>query len=121
MFRTSLTLAERLLKEAQARHSAGMATKIDLLEGQVGIANARLNVLQAENIVRSSEDQLLALIGRFELDAPVGPTVVDEFESEATPSTQASYAQALEHQPALLERALFYRASYGPAARAGEG
>ena len=101
VFRTSLTLAERLLKEAEARHTAGMATKIDLLEGRVGIANARLNVLQAENIVRSSEDQLLALIGRFELDAPVGATVMDEFFSEVTTSTQASYAQALVHQPAL--------------------
>jgi outer membrane protein len=101
VFRTSLTLAERLLKEADARHTAGMATKIDLLEGRVGIANARLNVLQAENIVRASEDQLLALIGRFEFDAPLGPTVVDESLPDATPSVQSSYALALDHQPAL--------------------
>lgn len=101
VFRTSLTLAERLLKEAQARHTAGMATKIDLLEGQVGIANARLNVLQAQNIVRSSEDQLLALIGRFEFDTPVGATVVDESLPDVAPSIQDSYAQALDHQPAI--------------------
>jgi outer membrane protein TolC len=100
VFRTSLTLAERLLKEAQARHTAGMATKIDLLEGQVGIANARLNVLQAENIVRASEDQLLMLIGRFQLETALGPTLVDE-SPETTPSEQDSYAEALDHQPAI--------------------
>jgi len=100
VFRTSHTLAERLLKEAEARHTAGMATKIDLLEGRVGVANARLNVLQAENVVRSSEDQLLMLIGRFALETPLGPTLVDEVP-EAIPSEQDSYAQALEHQPAI--------------------
>jgi outer membrane protein len=100
VFKTSLTLAERLLKEAEARHTAGMATKIDLLEGRVGVANARLNVLQAQNVVRSSEDQLLMLIGRFELEAPLGSTVVDE-TPESTPSEQDSYAQALAHQPAI--------------------
>lgn len=100
VFKTSLTLAERLLKEAEARHTAGMATKIDLLEGRVGVANARLNVLQADNVVRSSEDHLLMLIGRFELEAPLGPTLVDE-TPESTPSEQDSYAQALDHQPAI--------------------
>src|SRR5262245_44143260 len=66
VFKTSLTLAERLLKEAQARHTAGMATKIDLLEGRVGVANARLNELQAGNVVSSREHTLLAVVGRFE-------------------------------------------------------
>src|SRR6185295_8110555 len=100
VFKTSLTLADRLLKEAEARHTAGMATKIDLLEGRVGVANARLNVLQAENVVRSSEDQLLMLIGRFELESALGTTVVEEMP-ESRPSEQDSYAQALEHQPAI--------------------
>src|SRR5690606_27034413 len=73
VFRSSLQLAETLLKEAQARHRAGMATKLDLLQGEVGVANARLGLLQAENAVKASEDALLALIGQFELDTPPGP------------------------------------------------
>ena len=101
VLRTSLQLAERLLDEARARHDAGMGTKLDLLEAQVGIANARLNVLQAENAVRSSEDQLHRLIGRFEFDAPLGPTVVDESAPDTLPTVEASYAQAMDHQPAL--------------------
>lgn len=101
VLRTSQQLAERLLQEARARHTAGMATKLDLLEAQVGIANARLNVLQAENLVRSTEDQLHKLIGRFEFDAPLGPTVVEETVPDTLPTVEASYAQALDHLPAL--------------------
>jgi outer membrane protein len=101
VLRTSLQLAERLLDEAQARHNAGMGTKLDLLEAQVGIANARLNVLQAENTVRSSEDQLHRMIGRFELDAPLGQTVVDESMPDTLPTVDDSYAVAIQHQPAL--------------------
>lgn len=101
VLRTSQRLAERLLEEARARHDAGMGTKLDLLEAQVGIANARLNVLQAENTVRSDEDQVHRLIGRFEFDAPLGPTVVEESAPDPLPTVVASYAQALEHQPGL--------------------
>lgn len=101
VLRTSLQLAERLLDEAQARHDAGMGTKLDLLEAQVGIANARLNVLQAESSVRANEDQLHGLIGRFEFDVPIGPTVVDDSVPDALPTVEASYAQAIEHLPAL--------------------
>jgi outer membrane protein TolC len=101
VFNTSQQLAERLLREADARHTAGMATKLDILEAQVGIANAKLNVLQAENAVRASEDQLLAMIGRFELDTPIGATRVDDVSSDVSPTVDASYALALEHQPAL--------------------
>lgn len=101
VLKTSLQLAERLLDEARARHDAGMATKLDLLEAQVGIANARLNVLQAENAVRENEDRLHELIGRFELDAPLGPTVVEESALDPAPTVAASYAEALDHRPAL--------------------
>jgi outer membrane protein TolC len=79
-----------------------MATKLDILEAQVGIERARLNVLQAEKISRSAEDALLALIGQFELDDAVGPTIVDDVAAAATPTPGASYARALEHQPAIL-------------------
>ena len=100
VFTISLQLAQTLLKEAEGRHRAGMATKLDLLQAQVGIANARLNLLQAEKTVKSSEDNLLALIGQFELDAPLGTTVIDETASDATLSVDESYAMALEAQPA---------------------
>jgi outer membrane protein TolC len=100
VFTISLQLAQTLLKEAEGRHRAGMATKLDLLQAQVGIANARLNLLQADKTVKASEDNLLALIGQFELDAPLGPTVIDDTAPSATLSIDESYALALEAQPA---------------------
>jgi outer membrane protein len=99
VFRISQQLAEALLKEAEGRHRAGMATKLDLLQAQVGIANARLNLLQAEATAKTSEDNLLALIGQFELDEPLGPTVVDDTMPSRPPSVDESYALALEAQP----------------------
>jgi outer membrane protein len=100
VFTLSRQLAEALLKEAEARHRAGMATKLDLLQAQVGIANARLNLLQAEKTVKTSEDNLLALVGQFELDAPLGPTTIDGNALPVRTSVDESYALALENQPA---------------------
>jgi outer membrane protein TolC len=99
VFRISLQLAEALLKEADGRHRAGMATKLDLLQAQVGIANARLSLLQAEKTVKSSEDGLLALTGQFRLDESVAPTVVDDSSPASPPNVDESYALALETKP----------------------
>ena len=101
VFRSSLELARKLLEEAQARKAAGMATKLDVLQAEVGVANARRAVLEAENTVKTSEEALLALIGRFELDRPLGPTVIDDDVVEPLPDVDSSYALALQHQPEL--------------------
>jgi outer membrane protein len=100
VFRASMQLAETLLKEAEGRHRVGMATRLDRLQAQVGIANARLNLLQAEKTAQTSEDNLLALIGQFALDQPLGPTVVDDTAPSRPANVDESYAMALEAQPA---------------------
>lgn len=101
VLRTSLQLANRLLDEARARRAAGMATKLDVLQAEVGVANARRAVLEAESTVRTAEEALLALIGRFELDGPLGPTVIDDSISGPLPEVESSYAAALQRHPAL--------------------
>ncbi len=98
VFQVSLNLANRLLEEAKAKKEVGKATDIDVLQAQVGVANARSNVLQAEKSVRDSGDALLALIGRFELDAELGPTRFEEFTGEL-PVAAASYQLAIQNQP----------------------
>ena len=72
VFRVSLALANRLLEEAQAKKTVGTATDIDVLQAQVGVANARSNVISGEKSVKDTGDALLAIIGRFELDTPLG-------------------------------------------------
>ncbi len=78
VFRSSLQLAQALLSEAQQRRTAGMATGLDVLQAEVGVANARRSVLEAQRTVRASEDALTALIGRFQFETPLGPTRADE-------------------------------------------
>jgi outer membrane protein len=98
VFRVSLTLANRLREEAQAKKTVGTATDIDVLQAQVGEANARSNVLSGEKSVQDSADALLALIGRFELDAPLGVAKFDDFTGQL-PVTASSYQLALHNQP----------------------
>lgn len=68
----SLELAERLLEENRARLNTGIATDLEVLQAEVGVANARRTLLQAEQTVRDNEDALLNLIGRFAFDVPPG-------------------------------------------------
>jgi outer membrane protein TolC len=98
VFRVSLDLANRLLEEAQAKKTVGTATAIDVLQAQVGVANARSNVITAEKSVKDTADALLALIGRFELDTPLGNAKFEDFTGQL-PVIESSYQLALHHQP----------------------
>ncbi len=89
--RSSLALARRLHEEARTRREVGTATDLDVLQAEVGVANARRGVLLAEQSVHDRSDQLLALIGRFELDAPLGATRLP-----ATPVSRPALDAALQ-------------------------
>ncbi len=105
VYQLSLDLAQKLLDEAQVRKTTGVATDIDVLQAQVGVANARRNVLQAEQTVQDSSDALLAVLGRFELDAPLGSTRFEDFSGQL-PVIESSYQLALRHQPDYLSAKL---------------
>jgi outer membrane protein TolC len=98
VFQMSLNLANRLLEEAQAKKTVGTATDIDVLQAQVGVANARSNVLTAEKSTRDTADALLALIGRFEFDTILGNAGFEDFTGQL-PLIDSSYQLALHHQP----------------------
>ncbi|MEJ1961220.1 MAG: TolC family protein [Gammaproteobacteria bacterium] len=103
VFRASLQLAQALLSESQSRRTAGMATGLDVLQAEVGVANARRSVLDAQRTMRAAEDRLTALIGRFQFDSPVGATRAEADEpGEVAPTIESSYRMALERYPALL-------------------
>ncbi len=97
----SLTLANRLLDEAKTRRDTGVATDLDVLQAEVGVANARRSVILAEQTVKDREDGLLSLIGQFELDAPIGSVRFGEI-TDATPVFASSYALAKQNQPDFL-------------------
>ncbi len=97
----SLALAQRLYDEAKTRRQTGVATDLDVLTGEVGVANARSGVILAEQQVKDRQDALLALIGQFELDTAVGPVHFNEI-TEATPVFASSFDQAKRNQPDYL-------------------
>lgn len=97
----SLALANKLFDEARTRRDTGVATDLDVLQAEVGVANARRNVLLAEQSVKDRQDALLALIGQFELDSSVGPVRFAEVTA-ATPVFASSYQMARQNQPDYL-------------------
>ena len=101
VFNTSYALANRLYDEAKTRRDTGVATDLDVLQAQVGVANARRNVVLAEQAAKDRQDALLALIGQFELDSSVGSVRFPEV-SNATPVYASSLQMARQSQPDFL-------------------
>ncbi|MBW8782127.1 MAG: TolC family protein [Verrucomicrobia bacterium] len=99
VYRFSLGVAQKLLEENKARRTAGVATELDVLQAEVGVANARRNLLLADQTVRNSEDALLQLIGQFEFSTAPGAIQLVE-EPVPDVSFDHSYALALANEPA---------------------
>ncbi len=97
----SMELANRLFNESKARRDAGVATNLDVLQAEVGVANARRNTILAEKDVKDRQDSLLSLISQFELDTDVGPVHFREVEA-AVPVFASSYLMAKQNQPDYL-------------------
>lgn len=97
----SLDLAQRLFDEAKTRRDTGVATDLDVLQAEVGVANARRSVLLSEQDVKDRTEALLALIGQFQLDEQVGATPLPKV-SEALPTYASSLAAAKQNQPDYL-------------------
>jgi outer membrane protein TolC len=96
--RFSLELAERLLEENQTRRDTGIATDLEVLQAEVGVANARRSLIQAQQTVRDREDALLNLIGQFEFNQSIGEVKLSDLETPAV-SMERSFQLAREQSP----------------------
>lgn len=96
----SLQLAQQLLEENRTRRQTGVATDLDVLQAEVGVANSRRAILLADQAVRDREDALLQLIGQFEFNQPVAAV---GFDQGAVPAVtfESSYHLARANQPEL--------------------
>lgn len=97
----SLALANRLFDEAKTRRDTGVATDLDVLQAEVGVANARRGTILAEQAVKDRQDSLLALIGQFALDETLGTVRFSEV-TDSLPVFGSSYAMAKQNQPDFL-------------------
>lgn len=97
----TLEYNQRLFEENQARRATGVATDLDVLSAEVGVATARRNLILAERNVRDVEDRLLNLINLPTFDVRVGPVAFNDYR-EGVPSFAHSYKRAREYYPDTL-------------------
>lgn len=98
VYQFSLGVAQRLLDENKSRRTAGVATDLEVLQSEVGVATAQRNILLAQQTVRNNEDSLLRLIGQFEFDSAPGTVRLPD-DSLPAVTFGHSYALALANQP----------------------
>ena len=94
----SRDLAQRLLEENEAKRESGVATDLDVLQAQFGVANAERDILLAEKSVKDREDELLSLIDRFRFADGVGTVDLGEPNFDEV-SFDYSYKLARENRP----------------------
>src|SRR5690606_1082574 len=100
----TLQYNQKLFEENEARRATGVATPLDVLSAEVGVANARRNLIQAEQAVRDAEDNLLNLINVPTFEVQIGPVAFDEYRA-GKPSFAESYRRAREYYPDTLSAA----------------
>jgi outer membrane protein TolC len=72
----SLDVRKRLLEENRARRDTGVATDLEVLQAEVGVATAARDLLLARQTARDREDEFLRLLGRETFENPVGPVTL---------------------------------------------
>ncbi|MES2694102.1 MAG: TolC family protein [Verrucomicrobiota bacterium] len=97
----SLEYNQRFLEENSARRQTGVATDLDVLSAEVGLARARQQLVQAQQSVRDAEDRLLNLINDPSFEARVGPVAFDDYKG-GIPNFSESYKRAREYYPETL-------------------
>jgi outer membrane protein len=92
---------QKLFEENQARRSTGVATDLDVLSAEVGVATSRRGIIMAEQSVRDAEDRLLNLINVPDFEVRVGPVAFDDYRG-GVPTFANSYKLAREYYPQTL-------------------
>lgn len=95
---------ERLLDENSARRTSGVATDLDVLTSEVGVATARRAVIQQEQVVHDAEDALLNMINVPTFDSRPGPVAFDDYTG-GVPNFAQSYKLARDNYPETLTAA----------------
>ena len=97
----TLEYNQRLFEENRTRRSTGVATDLDVLTAEYGVANARRAVVQAGQNVGDREDALLNLINQPDFNVRPGPVTFEDYKSD-TLSFAVSYKMARENYPETL-------------------
>ncbi|HUR58218.1 MAG TPA: TolC family protein [Opitutaceae bacterium] len=93
--------ANRFFEENQTRRTTGVATDLDVLSSEVGVANARRAIILAEESVRNAEENLLNLINLPEFDVRPGAVKFEDYH-DGIPNFASSYKMARDYYPQSL-------------------
>ncbi len=77
----SLEVRKRLLEVVRTRRDTGVATALEVLQAEVGVASAARDLVLARQTARDREDELLRLLGHETFENPVGPVALPHTES----------------------------------------
>ena len=99
----SLEYSQKLFEENQARRTTGVATDLDVLTSEVGVATARSGLVQAQQAIHDAEDRLLNLLNQPDFEVRVGPVALADYR-EGAPNFANSYKLAREYYPDTLSR-----------------
>lgn len=101
--RENLDLKKRHYEEAERKFTAGTATDYDVLAARVAVENAQPELIRAENLVRTTRDQLGFLLALENRDVDVVGNL--EVHPESVPTFESALATALAHRPDLAQQA----------------
>ncbi len=94
----SLEVRKKLYEENRARREAGVATDLEVLQAEVGVATAARDLLLARQTARDREDELLRLLGQETFENPIGPVTLPPV-GEPVIDLAASLARARANTP----------------------
>ena len=97
----NLDQRERHLKEARKRHELGTATDYDVLAAEVAVANARPEVLRAENSIRVAGERLRLVLAEPYLKGEISGAL--EVEPVDPPGFDDIFREAMEKRPDLSD------------------
>ncbi|MGC1403670.1 MAG: TolC family protein [Thermodesulfobacteriota bacterium] len=97
--RENLEQKTRHLNEATQKYKAGTATDYDILAAEVAVANARPEVIRAENLIRTSREKLRFLVGLENQEVEAQGTLLTTLNPY--PTFEDSLALAWKNRPEL--------------------
>ncbi|MAM92634.1 MAG: hypothetical protein CMI15_14355 [Opitutaceae bacterium] len=98
----ALGLANALLSENQIKLERGVATSLDVLQAEVGVANATDRLLRAEKALEDAKDRLITTIGDESLRER--PLIVEapDVENPVEPDVESTFNRVIENAPRYL-------------------
>jgi len=102
--RSSVELAENLLKETEERAELGLATKLDVLQARANLASRQESFIESQRAVKDAEDELLVAMGRLNPDYEESNIVVSIMPDlgDYTPTLNAIWSGALQNDLNLV-------------------